>query len=83
MRARGESFLVRALAGLPDGLLRVMVGRPVVIDGQELHFEAQLGLNLLELGGSPPLETLSVADARAQVVADARAFGGPKCTVRV
>lgn len=81
MRARGESFLVRALAGLPDGLLRVMVGRPVVIDGQELHVEAQLGLNLLELGGSPPLETLSVADARAQVVADARAFGGPKCTV--
>ena len=81
MRARTESGLVRALAGLPDGLLRVMVGRPVAIDGQELHVEAQLGLKLLKLGGSPPLETLSVAEARAQIVADARAFEGPKCTV--
>ena len=81
MRVRIESVLVRALAGLPDGLLRVMVGRAVVIDGQELHVEAQLGLKLLELGGSPPLETLSVAEARAQVVADALAFEGPKCAV--
>ena len=81
MRARSESILVRALAGLPDGLLRVMVGRPVVIDGQELHVEAQLGLRLLELGGSPPLETLSVVEARGQVAADARAFEGPKCAL--
>jgi acetyl esterase len=65
MRVQMGSVLVRALARLPDGLLRVMVGRPVVIDGQELHVEAQLGLKLLELGGSPPLATLSVAEARA------------------
>jgi acetyl esterase len=78
MRARTESVLVRALAGLPHGLLRSMLGRPVVIDGQELHVEAQLGLKLLQLGGSPALETLSVPEARAQVVADARAFEGPK-----
>ena len=81
MRARSESFLVRALAGLPDRLLRAMVGRAVVIDGQELHVEAQLALKLLELGGSPSLATLSVADARAQVGADARTFEGPKCPV--
>lgn len=81
MRARSESVLVRALAGLPAGWLRVMVGRPVVIDGQELHVEAQLGLKLLELGGSPPLETLSVEDARARVVVDALAFEGSKCVV--
>jgi len=81
MRVRIESVLVRALAGLPDGLQRLMVGRPVVIDGQELHVEAQLALKLLELGGSPPLETLSVAEARAQIVVDALAFEGPKCAV--
>ena len=49
---------MRALTGLPDGLLRAMVGRPVVIDGQELHVEVQLGLKLLALAGAPPLETL-------------------------
>jgi len=81
LRSRFESVLVRALADLPDGLLRMMVGRRVLIDGQELHVEAQLGLKLLALSRSPPLETLSVADARAQVAADARAFEGPKSSV--
>jgi acetyl esterase len=67
---------VRALAALPDGLLRVVIGRPVAIDGQELHVEAQLGLKLLALAGAPPLETLSVAEGRAQVAEDARTFEG-------
>ena len=63
-------MLVPALAALPDRALRAMLGRPVLADGQELHVEAQLGLKLLEISGSPPLESLSVADARAQVIHD-------------
>jgi acetyl esterase/lipase len=59
----------------------MIVGRPVVIDGQELHVQSQLGLKLLDVSGSPPLEMLSVSEARAQVRTDARAFEGPKCQV--
>ncbi len=72
---------MRALTGLPDGLLRAMVGRPVVIDGQELHVEVQLGLKLLALAGAPPLETLSAVDGRARVADDARTFGGAQARV--
>lgn len=57
LRTRLESLVVRALAGLPHGLLRVLVGRPVTIDGQELHVEVQLVLKLLALAGDPPLES--------------------------
>ncbi len=72
---------MRALAGLPHGLLRVLVGRPVTIDGQELHVEVQLVLKLLALAGDPPLETLGVAEARVQMADDARSFEGPKFEV--
>jgi acetyl esterase len=78
LRARFESAATRALAGLPEWLLRMLLGRPVVIDGQELHIEVQLGLKLLELVGSPPLETLSPTAGRAQISEDARTFGGAK-----
>jgi acetyl esterase len=53
----------------------------VVVDGQELHVEIQLALKLLELGGAPSVETLSVPDARAQVASDARKFEGRKVQV--
>jgi acetyl esterase len=76
LRARLRSVSARALAGLPDGLLQALVGRPVTIDGQELHVEFQLILKLLALVGEPPLETLGVAEARAQIAADVRSLGG-------
>ena len=63
---------------LPDGVLRRIVGRPVIVDGQELHVEAQLALRLLELAGAPELEILSVADGRVRVARDARTFEGAK-----
>jgi acetyl esterase len=69
---------VPTLAGMPRGLLRVVVGQPVAIDGQELHVEAQLALKLLALAGAPPLEALGVAEARARVADEARIFEGPK-----
>ena len=69
---------MRGLAGLPDGLVRALVREPVAIDGQQLHAEVQLILKLLELAGEPPIETLPVTEARAQVAGDARAFEGAK-----
>lgn len=81
LRTRVESVFVRAVAGLPHGLLRVLVGRPVRIDGQELDVEVQLVLKLLALVGEPPLETLGVPDARDQIADDAQSFEGPKVEV--
>jgi acetyl esterase len=81
LRARCESLIVRALAGLPHRLLRGLVGRPVTIDGQELQVEVQLALKLLALAGDPPLETLGVAEARTRIADDARSFAGPKLPV--
>jgi acetyl esterase len=78
LRDRLEAGLVRGLAGLPDGALRHLVGRPAVIDGQQLYPETQLGLKLLALAGGPPLEELSATDARARVAHDARTFEGRK-----
>src|SRR5436309_5046773 len=79
--ARAQSAMVRALAALPDGLLRLMVGRPVVRDGQRLHVEAQLGLRLLALAGEKELADSTVAEARARVAHDAETFEGPKLEV--
>ena len=71
-------MFVRGLAGLPQGAIQRLVGRPVVVDGQRLHPEAQLAIRLLALSGSPALNELSPDLARAQVAQDARTFSGPK-----
>ena len=76
--ARAQSAFVRGLAALPDGALRLLVGRPVVRDGQRLHVESQLGLRLLALAGDKALADSTVAEARERVAGDARTFEGPK-----
>jgi acetyl esterase len=81
MRSRIEGGLVRGLAALPHPLLRLLVGRPVVVDEQRLHVEAQLAVKLLALAGEPSLDDLSATDARARVSADARTFKGPQIEV--
>ena len=73
--------MVRGLAALPPRVLRRLVGRPVVVDGQQLHPEVQLALKLLELAGEPELGDLTVSDARARVAKDARTFEGRKLEV--
>ena len=75
---RLQSGLVRALAGLPDGVLRRLVGRPITVDGQRMDPETQLGLRLLAMAGAPSLQELTPAQARARVARDARTFEGPK-----
>ena len=37
LRDRIQSGFVRGLAGLPDGAIRLLVGRAIVVDGQRLH----------------------------------------------
>ena len=76
LRARIEAGIARSLARLPPRAIRVVLGAPPVVDGQELGHEEQLALRLLELAGGASVETMSVPEARAQVRSDAAAFAG-------
>jgi acetyl esterase len=78
LREQLKSLIVRAATGLPIRLLRVLLGRPIVVDGQELDVEVQLILKLLALAGDAPLETLDVSEARARIGKDARRLAGPQ-----
>jgi acetyl esterase len=78
-RIRGAT--VRGLLGLPHPILRLLAGRPVMIDGQRLDVEAQMVLRLLALAGEEPLERLTPEGARDRVRNDAQTFEGPKIEV--
>src|SRR5437764_6056118 len=76
--ARAQSAVVRGVARLLHRVLRVLVGRPLVLDGQRLHVASQLGLKLLALAGEKELASSTVAEARTRVAHDAATFEGPK-----
>lgn len=81
LRDQLERVVARAAGSAPPALLRALGGTPVVVDGQDLHPEVRLGLRLLELGGEPSYEKLTVAEARAEVEREATLFGGPPVPV--
>ena len=65
----------RGLAALPLGLQRRLGGRPIRIDGQELHPTAQMGLRLLNLLAGETYETKPVAQGRIELMREAWIFG--------
>jgi acetyl esterase len=83
LRARFEPALMRGLAGLPERLLRALVGEAVVIDGQQLDLEVQLFLKRAALLGGPDLESLPVAQARARMLSTRRILAGPELPMEV
>lgn len=76
-----QGAVARGLAALPRPATRLLVGRPIERDGQQLDVEAQLAVKLLKLSGAPELEELDVATARARVARDAAALAGPTVPV--
>lgn len=68
--------VIRTLGALPEGLQRVIAGKPVVVDGQQLYTEVQMALRLLNALPGSDFSTLPLAEARAQIDAEARIFGG-------
>jgi acetyl esterase len=68
--------LARALATLPDSVLRVIAGRPIRIDGQQLDVELQILLRLRGRTSEPSLEASSVPQVREQVARETRALAG-------
>jgi acetyl esterase len=73
---RLASAAVRVLGALPPAAQRRLGGRPIEIDGARLEPEVQLYLRLLALDPRPPLEALSVVEARRRTLEEARVFGG-------
>ncbi|MDY0827910.1 alpha/beta hydrolase [Microbacterium sp. BG28] len=67
--------VIRTLGALPAPLQRLIAGRPVEIDGQRLLTEVQMALRLLNALPGAAFEELPLAQARAQVDAEARIFG--------
>ena len=67
-----------ALMRLPLWVQRLIVGRPIRLDGLELHPTSQLAVKAEALAGVPDLSALMVEDARAQIGALASLLTGPK-----
>lgn len=60
-----QNSVVVFTVGLPDAVVALLAGRPVVRDGQTLDPQLQLLLKLMAAAGLPRVETLPVAEARA------------------
>ena len=71
--------MARGLALLPDPVTRVLAGRRVWIDGQELHPQVRIALRLEQLTGGS--EIRPVAEARKRRRHQARVFSGPRIEV--
>lgn len=71
-----ESVAARALARLPAPLVRLLAGRPIRIDGQQLAAEAQLAVRLVERSGGHDYTTLTPAEARLRTRRDSRVAAG-------
>lgn len=72
---RATRAVIRTLGSLPEPVQRVLAGKPVEIDGQRLYTEVQMALRLLNALPGNSFEELPLAEARAQIDAEARIFG--------
>ena len=72
----------RLLGALPAPLRARLAGPPRTVDGQRVHPDVELVLRGLTLGGGETFETKPVAEGRAELRHEARAFGTrPRCAV--
>jgi acetyl esterase len=76
VRERVEAALAWVVSRLPPGLARLIAGRPIRIDGQELDVHVQIALRLEKLMGG--FEPRPVEEARELRRSEARAFSGPR-----
>ena len=76
---RAEGAAVTGIVRLPGAAARLLAGRPVRVEGQQLDVHVQLGLRFENLSGGSKLR--SVAATRARRRRDARTFAGPRIEV--
>ncbi len=71
-----QAGVVRALYALPLSLRRLVAGKPIRIDGNELALDAQLLLRLQQLAKMPPLSDGEPAQARASLAENHQLVSG-------
>jgi len=77
LQTKVETLVLRAALGLPESVQRLLLRRPVVIDGQTLAAETQLLLKLQVLTKQPGLAMLPDLDeSRALVVIQGQMVAG-------
>jgi len=76
-----ESLIARLIARLPAALVRILAGRPIRMDGQQLSAEAQLAVRLVELSGGHDYSALTPAEARQRTRRDARVAAGRRIEI--
>lgn len=79
MDVRGKCAMraLHALTSAPTQLQRLVAGSRIRIDGQDLDVEVQLMLKMLRAASSgAPLESMSVAAGRLQVLRDTKLLAG-------
>ncbi len=74
--ARAEAGAFRRLMALPRPVMRVLAGRPVVLDGQTLDLETQWMLRLKQLTREKPVESLPIAEGRHRFDRQTTLVGG-------
>src|SRR5687768_13946845 len=79
VRQRIEAGAARALAALPRPVARLLAGRPVRIEGQELDPQVQIAIRLERLTGG--FEPAPVEEVRALRRRDAETFRGRRIEV--
>ncbi|WP_319453905.1 MULTISPECIES: alpha/beta hydrolase [unclassified Mycobacterium] len=72
---RAARRVVRRLVNLPAPVKRMLAGRPIVVDGQTLDVNTQIGLRLMHLAGTGNFDSIPIEKARAQLSAEAWIFG--------
>jgi acetyl esterase len=78
---RVQRATLRALLGAPAAVTRPLAGPPVVLDGQTLDPQYQLGLRVTARLGGPELEVLPVDQARHLLEQQAWLVAGRPATV--
>jgi acetyl esterase/lipase len=73
---RAEAAALLGLAALPQSLIRLLAGKPVMIDGQVLDPETQWLLRIKQLRGEPGAETLPIPEGRLAVRRHSALTGG-------
>ncbi|MDP3894293.1 alpha/beta hydrolase [Nocardioides sp.] len=73
---RAQGPLLRGALALPARVQRVLAGRPITLEGQQLDVEAQLVLRMQRSSGLPATEELPIPEGRAMLATQAAIMGG-------
>ncbi len=73
---RLETLTVAGALALPERIQRLLVGRPVVVEGQQLATETQLLLRLQTVAREPAIESLPIPEGRLALVKQSVLVGG-------